>query len=117
MSGAGDLDRRILFQRSTPSANSFNELIESWQTLASVSSAKRDSSAAESYRAQEVGAELSTRFRIRWSPALADLNERDRVVIGSAIYNITGVREIERQRWIEVDAVRRPEISPIVNSP
>lgn len=117
MTGHGALDRRILLQRSIVTMNEFNEEIETWQTLAAVSSGKRDVSASEGFRAQEVGAELTARFSVRWSPVLADLNPRDRLMIGAQIYNITAVREVERQRWLEIDAVRRTEFAPMVTSP
>ena len=111
MAGSGDMNRRATFQRATVTANSFNELVESWITLASLWINRRDVSAAEACRAQEVGAELSTRFRIRYSNAVADLNARDRVVYRGLTYQITGVRESKRNRWIEVDCVARSDIA------
>jgi SPP1 family predicted phage head-tail adaptor len=117
MSGHGSLDRRILLERSIVTMNQFNEPIETWQTLAAVSGGKRDVSATESYRAQQIGAELTTRFRVRWSPRLADLNPRDRLVIAGLTYNIIAVREVDRERWLEIDGVRRTEVEPMVTSP
>lgn len=113
MSTAGTLDRRITLQRATVSYDAFNEPVATWGTLAVVSGGKRDASAAESYRAQEVGAQITTRFVVRYSPALVDLNPVDRLVFLSRTYNITAVREVERNRWLEVDAVARADIAAV----
>lgn len=113
MTGSGDMNRRAVFQRATVTCNNFNEQIESWATLASVWVNRRDVSAAESFRAQEVGAQLSLRFRIRYSPDVADLNPRDRVLYDGRVYNLTGVREIKRNRWLEVDCVVRDDVAAV----
>lgn len=117
MSAAGTLDRRVTLQRATVSMNDFNEPIATWGTLAVVSGGRRDASASEAYRAQEVGAQITTRFRVRWSPTVADLNPVDRLMFEGRVYNITAVREIDRNRWLEVDAVQRPEVAPVETSP
>lgn len=117
MTDAGRLDRRITIQRATVSPNSFNESVETWHTLATVYVNSRAASAGESYRAQEVGAKISTRFIIRHSPVVADLNPRDRLVYGGLVHDITAVREKERNRWLEIDAVARPDIAAVETSP
>ena len=77
--------------------------------LAEVAAGVTDVSAGESYRAQEIGAEITTRFLIRWSPDVASVDPRDRIGFDGLEYNITAVRDIGRQRWREIDAVRRAE--------
>ena len=106
---SGDLDRRISILRATVAPNAFNEPVETWSTYATVWAARRDASASESYRAGEVGAQITTRFTIRWSPAVADVNPRDRIAFDGREYNITAVRNIGRQRWREIDAVARAD--------
>lgn len=113
MSGAGILDRRITLQRATTVRNDFNEPIETWGTLATVFANKADASASESYRAQEVGAEITSRFKIRWSSTISSVNPRDRVTFGGRVYNITGVRESVRNRWLEIDCVARDDIAAV----
>ena len=117
MTGSGDMNRRATLQRATVTANGFNELIETWGTLASVWINRKDVSAAEAFKAQEVGAQLSTRFRIRYSSTVAALNPRDRLIYGGLTYQITGVREKVRNRWLEVDCVARPDIAAVETSP
>lgn len=117
MTEAGRLDRRMTIQRATVSPNALNESVETWHVLATVYVQRRDASAGESYKAQEVGAKISARFTIRYSPTVADVNPRDRLVHGGLVYDITGVREKDRRRWLEIDAVARPDIAAIETSP
>lgn len=113
MTGSGDMNRRITLQRATVERNSFNEEIETWGTLATVWARKHDVSAAEAFRAQEVGAQLTARFRIRYSDTVATLNPRDRLIFNGLTYNITGVREKDMNRWLEVDCVARDDIAAV----
>ena len=101
---AGTLDRRATF---TPSG--FNEPIATWSDLVTVWAGRRDASAGESYRAQQVGAEITTRFTIRWSSQVADVNPSDRIACEGRDYNITAVRDVGRRLWREIDAVARSE--------
>jgi SPP1 family predicted phage head-tail adaptor len=117
MTASGRMKRRVTLQRATVAANSFNELVETWATLATVWAERRDVSAAEAYRAQEVGAQITTRFRIRYSSDIADLNPRDRLVFSGLVYQITGVRESVRNRWLEIDTVARQDIAAAEVSP
>ena len=104
-----DLDRPISILRATAAPGLFNEPLESWSVLAEVAADVTDASAGESYRAQQVGAEIGTRFRIIWSPEVADVNPCDRVVFEGRHYNITVVRDLGRHKWREIDAVARAE--------
>lgn len=108
--GAGDLDRRITILAPHITFNEFNEPIETFVALIAVSARRGDVSAGEAFRAQEVGAELTARFTIRWSLRASAIDARHRVRSGGRDYNITGIREREdRERWIEIDAVTRAE--------
>jgi SPP1 family predicted phage head-tail adaptor len=109
MTGAGDLDRRMTIQRATTTLNEFNEPIETWGDLATVWAKRRDASATESYRAQEVGAQITARFTIRWSSVVASVNPRDRLSFDGRFYNITAVRDVGRSRLREIDAVARAD--------
>lgn len=111
MTGAAILNRVITLQRVTISRNGLGEGVETWATLATRKAARADVSAAEAFRAQEVGAQLGTRFTVRYSGTLASLNPRDRLLFDGRTYNITGVREKQRGRWIEIDAICRDDIA------
>ena len=119
MTYAGKLDRVLTFQRATVNYNAYNEQIETWNLLVTVFAGKRDVSAGESLRAQEVGAQLTTRFVARHSDVLTTLTARDRLMFEGKLYNITGVREVQdtRNAWIEIDAVARNDAPAVVTSP
>lgn len=109
MTEAGDLDRLIVIQRATTTLNQFHDPIESWSDLTAVWAKRIDASAAERYRAQEVGAEITTRFTIRWSSVTQSVNPADRLSFDGRLYNITAVRDVGRNQWREIDAVARAD--------
>jgi len=74
MTGAGGLSRVVALQRATITKNAFNEDIETWNMIAEVFAETTDASAGESYRAQEVGAEITARFRLRHNSLVSDLS-------------------------------------------
>jgi SPP1 family predicted phage head-tail adaptor len=106
---AGKLDRRIAIQRAAMTVNAFNEPVANWADLVTLWAGRRDVSAAERYRAQEVGAEITTRFTIRWSSLAASIDPRDRILFEGRLYDITAVRDIGRRAWREIDAVARAD--------
>jgi SPP1 family predicted phage head-tail adaptor len=109
---AGELDRRITVQRAElATGGDYNEPQEAWTDIATVSARRADASAGEAYRAQEVGAEISTRFRVRWSALTASITPKDRVSYEGKLYNVTAVREPAgtRNQWLEIDCVARPD--------
>jgi len=113
----GQLDRRIAIQRATADRNALNEKILTWSTYRTVWAVRRDASGSESYRAQELGAEITARFRVRWSAATATITPSDRIAEGGTVYAITAVRDLidaERRVWIEIDAVARADAAPVV---
>ena len=118
MTGAGDLDRRITIQRATTTLNEFNEPIETWTDHATVWAKRSDASAVESYRTQEVGAEITARFIIRRSTQVHDVNPRDRVSFNGKVYNITRVSEPvgTRNFWLEIHAAARADEPAEVSS-
>ncbi len=117
MKGAGELNERITIQRATVSTNDFNEAIETWSTLATVWANRRDASGSERYRAMEVNAEISVRFTVRIFSTISDVNANDRISYDGDIYNITAVREVDRNRMLEIDAVVRRDIEHAESSP
>lgn len=106
----GSLDRRITIQRATVERNDLNEPIETWGTLATRWAKRMDASAGEAYKAQEVGAEITTRFTVRHDSVTSTVTPTDRIAYEGRLYNITAAREVkQRNRWIEIDAVARAD--------
>lgn len=104
---AGDLDRRLRLQRLTFMKDSFNADVPVWSDILEVAASKLDVSDAERLANAEVGAVVTTRFRIRWSPEVADLSAKDRGICEGATYEITGVKELGRREGLELTAARR----------
>lgn len=105
------LDRRIRLERYTSTKDpDSGEPVRTWSELKTVWASKRDVSDGERFAAGEQQAELSTRFQIRWSSEVADLNAKDRVVYGDKIYSIVGTKELGRREGIEITtSVRNDE--------
>lgn len=107
---AGDLDRRITLERYEMTRDEWGNPIEGWAELAKVWAAKRDVSDTERLRGAEVGSTLTTRFVIRWSKKVADLNTKDQLVCEGLIYGVVGVKELGRREYIEITAAARSDL-------
>lgn len=109
---AGKLKYRITIQRNTPVTDSqFNEQIDSYSDLATISARKNDVSAGEAFRAQEIGAQITTRFTVRHSSVTSSITPKDRILFNGQVFNITAIREpLDTQnQWLEIDAVARAD--------
>lgn len=109
MFSSGSRKERITIQRATITYNEFNEPVETWADLTTVWAKRQDASAGETYRAQEVGAQITMRFTVLKNSQIADVSAKDRISYDGRTFNITGVREVKRNRWIEIDAAARAE--------
>lgn len=103
---AGELDRRITFRRAKVTGkDARNNPILEWSDLATVWAKKSDVRDGERFLAAQAGSSIVARFQVRWSPVLAGLTDRDRIVYGSTVYDIVGKpKEIGRREGLEVSA-------------
>lgn len=107
---AGKRDRVLTIQRSTRVQDvGSGEWIDTWGTLATVWTSKKDTSDGERMRAAELSAEISTRFVIEWSAALAGVTVEDRVECEGRVYNIYSVKEIGTREGIEITGTARAD--------
>ena len=107
---AGNMDRRISIQRGSVVDDGFSSSIEEWNDIAANLPAEVNPiSDGERWRAGEVGAHVTDRFVVRWQPALADLNPKDRVLYDGRIYDISGVKETGRRQGFEITASARSD--------
>ena len=105
-------DRRVQFERWTGSDNGFG-VVEDWAAHGlPVPAAKRDVSDAERMRANEVQAHITSRFRVRSSAFTRDLSPKDRLVCEGLVYNISGIKELDRLRTLEITAAARSDLTP-----
>ena len=106
---AGRLDRRIVIQRATTSADAFNQPLETFAALATVWAAAVPVSDGERMKAGQTLAGKMTRFTIRYSSEVADVDPRDRIVFDGRTYDIAGVKELGRREGLEITATARAE--------
>ena len=103
-------DRRITIQRKTTTQNDLGEKVETWSDLVTVLAARRDVSDSERIAAAEVSATITTRFQIRWSTNVQDVNPGGhRILFGDRLYDIAAVKEVGRREGIEITAAARAE--------
>lgn len=99
------LDRRIILQRYGRTFDADNQPIEVWTPDAGpVWASVQYVSDGEKSRAGEVAAIVSVRFQIRWSTAVATVNPKDRVAYEGKVFDIVGVKELERRQGLEISA-------------
>ncbi|MGG7567899.1 phage head closure protein [Rhodovulum sp. DZ06] len=103
---AGALDRRVTLQRATFAPGAFNEPEATWEDLGRPWAAMAAVSDRERHLAAERGAEITHRFTIRRAYAWADLNPKDRLLSGGRVYDIEGVKEVDRDA-LEITANAR----------
>lgn len=106
---AGPLDRRVQFLRATLADDGLASA-ETWDDYGlPVWASKADISDGERWRAGEVAAHITTRFRVRWSQFTADITPKDRLECEGRTYDITGIKEIGRREGIEITAAARAD--------
>lgn len=106
---AGDLDNRITIERAVETRDAFNSVTKTWTSVATVWASKEDIRDAERVASQEVGAEITTRFQIRYSSEVAGVDPKHRVICAGRTYDIVAVKEIGRREGIEITAAARAE--------
>lgn len=106
---AGRFDRRVVLKRATSSMNGFNEPELTWNTLATVWASVVPVSDAERMRAGETLAAKQSRFTIRYSSTVADLDPKDRLTFDGRDYDLNGVKELGRREYLEITATARAE--------
>lgn len=111
---AGPRYTRIEVQRERTEKNALNEDVPTWWTLASRLAEKRDVSDGEQLRAAEVGATITSRFRILRDSVTRTITPRDRIVIrdaitGDRVFDIRGIKDVERS-GLEITAAARADL-------
>jgi len=107
---AAMLDQRITILIPEAAVNIYNEPVETLTSYAVVWAMRHDASTREAMRAREIGAEIDTRFTVRWSERIAAVDARFAIQHRGRTYNITGVRRLDDDNhWLEIDAVARAD--------
>ncbi|WP_298618648.1 phage head closure protein [uncultured Zoogloea sp.] len=106
---AGDLDRLVTIERFSATVDAFGGEVKAWSPLATISAQVRPVSDGERWRAGELGAEATVRFRIRWGLGVTVF---DRVVWEGRAHTISAVKELGRQEGQEITAAARVDAAP-----
>jgi SPP1 family predicted phage head-tail adaptor len=101
---AGAMDRRIRIEQATTSADGYGQPIETWSLLAEVWAEVAPLRGRELWAAQQVNAELTTRFRIRYR---SDVTEKMRIICEGTEYDIESIAEIGRREGLEIMATAK----------
>ena len=105
-------DRRVQFERYTDTDNGFG-VVKDWVAHGlPVPAEKRDVSDAERMRANEVQAHITSRFRVRSSAFTRDLSPKDRLTCEGLVYDISGIKQLDRRRTLEITAAARADLTP-----
>ncbi|MCT8999635.1 phage head closure protein [Chelativorans intermedius] len=107
MTAAGDLDRRIVIERSiVVGHDEYNYPIYDWQPLATVSASRSDVSDTERAAYGTIVSELVSRFVIRAGGLQSSVRPTDRLAYDGRTWNIMGVKETKagRNRFLEITA-------------
>lgn len=103
---AGRLDRRITIERASVTTDEYGGPVETWATLATVWAEVLPISDGERWRAAEVAATVTHRFRIRWG---VGVEATDRISYDGKAFEISNVKEIGRREGQEITAQARGE--------
>jgi SPP1 family predicted phage head-tail adaptor len=98
---AGELDRRVTIEEYTETQDDYGEPIKDWVAVATVWAQVQPLRGSERFLAQQVSADVETRFRIRWRD---DVTDKMRLLYETAYYNITAILEIGRHEGLEIMA-------------
>lgn len=96
---AGTMDRRITLQHRSLTPDAHGQKVVGYITYAEVWAQRLDVTARERLASQQVIAESSCRFRLRYRN---DVVATDRVLCEGVTYNITPPTEIGRREGIEI---------------
>lgn len=97
--GSGPMDRRATILSRTLSQNGYGEQIETFAALATVWAQKVELSGQEQVAAQQVSAEVTTIFRIRWR---SDVTATCRLLVDGVTYMIVYPAELGRRERLEL---------------
>lgn len=108
---AGDLDRRITFEREgTTSSATSTEAKGSgvWSAISdgTVWAKYQPVSDGEKWRAGLVEAREVARFTVRWSTVTSGVTQKDRIAFDSSAWGIMAIKEMGRREWLEITAER-----------
>lgn len=105
----GDMNRRLIILRQSSMKDAMNSVVLTFTTLTTVWGFFSPISDGERLASGQMNAQLSARFQVRYSSLTSGITPKDRLQMDGLTYDIIGVKEIERRRWIEITAATRTD--------
>ena len=102
MTQIGRRDARIIIQRATELVDSQGSVFQSWSTLATVWAFVQTLNSKEVTNGAARTGSTETLFSIRYQSALAALNPVDRIVWGTAVYDVASAIHLPQGRPSEI---------------
>lgn len=105
---SGDLDRRVTLMSPEVTKDDLGGEVTTWREVATVWASKTDVSDAERVTAAQVGTQISSRFKVRWSQTTRAVAENWRVRCDGLLYSVVHGKEIGRREGVEISAHALP---------
>lgn len=93
---AGKRDRMVQFLRQSTTRDSMGGPVDIWPQIGCAWAERMDVSDGERWQAAEVSALITTRFRVLRNLLTATLTPKDRLSCAGRIYDIQGIKEMDR---------------------
>ena len=103
---AGLLRQTVDVKRRSTEKNSFGETVDEWVTIVTRRADIEPLSGKEYFANSGEDTNVTTRIRLRWEDAVADISPKDQIHHGTVIYNIKSVinqRELNRDLVLMCD--------------
>jgi len=112
---AGRRDARIELHRAHTLKNGLNEDVPTWTMVGKRWAERLDASDGERLRAAEVGATITTRFRVLRDSLTRTITPKDRIVMrdsvgGDRVFDISGVKDLNGGEGLEITAAARTDL-------
>lgn len=96
--------QRLAWSGATRDA--LNGPVESWtSTGAPFAVQQLDQRPVEAWKAGQSAAQLETAFRARWSPAVAAISVKDRLLVDGRTYDVIGMAEPKRRAEVTITCI------------
>jgi len=106
---AGKMKDRVQFMRATLVDDGFSQAETFTNYGALVWAERQDASDGERWRAGEVSASITTRFRLLQSAFTRGITTKDRLACRGVTYDISGIKETEWRGVFEITAAARAD--------
>ena len=106
----GRLDRKA--QRlawTSTTRDGLNNPVESWVATGPAFAVQQlDQRPTEAWKAGQSAAQLETGFRARWTPAVAAISPRDRLLVDGRTFEVIGLTEPKRRAELTIACISIP---------